>query len=391
MNTRPDTTRTPRSRPSDSAVAGFAVPTWMHRLGGWQHRHPRAAIRLGNVDTRVASEAIATVSVDRPIYIAGIARAGTTIVLETLAAHPAVGTHQYRDFPPVMTPWLWDRWLARVPQRAETAAERAHGDGIAVTSRSPEAFEEVVWMAFFDAIHDPQQSNVLDRTRSNPEFERFYGEHIRKLLAIRGARRYAAKGNYNLMRLAYLQTLFADARFIVLVRDPIWHIASLIKQQTLFEAGENAHPRALEHMRRVGHFEFGLDRRAIHTGDNAAAERVQRLWANGHEVSGWAHYWATVYGTLADQLDADAALRDACLVVRYEDLCGDAEATLRQVHAHCELDISDDELSRAAAHLRLPGYYRPGFSDEEQTTIRDVTGEVAARFSYGTDTIGTPG
>ena len=249
MTTRQDTPRTPRSRPSESAVAGFAVPTWMHRLGGWQHRHPQAAIRLGNFDTRVAGDAIARISVDRPIYIAGIACAGTTIVLETLAAHPAVGTHQYRDFPPVMTPWLWDRWLARVPQRAETAAERAHGDGIAVTSRSPEAFEEVVWMAFFDAIHDPRQSNVLDRTHSNPEFERFYSEHIRKLLAIRGASRYASKGNYNLMRLAYLQTLFADARFVLLIRDPVWHIASLIKQQTLFEAGETAHPRALEHMR----------------------------------------------------------------------------------------------------------------------------------------------
>ncbi|WP_256206685.1 sulfotransferase [Pseudomonas sp. BAY1663] len=71
------------------------------------------------------------------------------------------------------------------------------------------------------------------------------------------------------MRLGYLQRLYPDARFVLAIRDPVWHIASLIKQQRLFVAGERAEPRALEHMRRVGHYEFGLDRRPINVGDDA--------------------------------------------------------------------------------------------------------------------------
>jgi len=378
-------TRSARSTPSEKAIASFAVPSWIHRVGGWQHRHPKAAIRLGNFDTRMAADATADIDIRAPIYVAGLARSGTTILLELLAEHEQVGTHQYRDFPPIFTPWLWDRWLARVPQPAETATERAHGDGIAVTSRSPEAFEEVLWMAFFAQIHDSGHSSVLDRETSNPAFAKFYREHICKVLAVRKAHRYVAKGNYNVMRLGYLHTLFADARFLLPVRDPVWHIASLIKQQRLFEAGESAHPRALEHMRRVGHFEFGLDRRAINPGDNDAVAHIQQLWADGQEVEGWARYWALIYAAIDTQLTQDTRLAEAALVVRYEDLCSNSEATLRDVHRHCGLAIDEPGLAVAAQRLQAPRYYRPAFDDAELATIRGITDATAARYGYSPD------
>lgn len=384
----PAATRTPRSAPSEDAIASFAVPSWMYRLSGWQERHPRAAIHLGNFDTRIAGEAIEDVRITAPIYIAGLARSGTTVLLELLARHPDVATHKYRDFPPVFTPWLWHRWLARVPEKDESAAERAHGDGIRVTSHSPEAFEETLWMAFFEKSHDPAHVSTLTRKNSNPEFEKFYTEHIRKILAIRRARRYAAKGNYNLMRLAYLQKIFPDARFVLPIRDPVWHIASLMKQQTLFEAGEKAHPRAIDHLRRVGHFEFGLDRRPINPGDTEATEKIEALWANGQEIEGWAHYWALIHKAVADQLDADLTLAQATRVVRYESLCSDSMRVLAGFHDHCDLEIDDATLQAASQQLHAPTYYRPAFDPEEIETIRHITGPVAKRFGYDAEQCG---
>jgi hypothetical protein len=375
-------TRTQHAAPSAAAIAGFAVPGWMHRLAGWQERHPRGAIRLGNFDTRIATDAIADITIEAPIHIAGLARSGTTILLELLADHPEVATHKYRDFPPLFTPWLWDRWLARVPEKAETAAERAHGDGIAVTSHSPEAFEEVLWMAFFEHCHDSAHSHVLTRATAHPEFEAFYAAHIRKMIAIRGGRRYAAKGNYNLMRLAYLQKLFPDARFVLPVRDPVRHIASLMKQQTLFTAGEQAHPRALDHLRRVGHFEFGLDRRPINTGDTAATRQIEQLWRDGHEVEGWAHYWARVHGALTEQLAADAALARAALIVPYELLCADAHRVLSDFYRHCSLPIDAATLAAASQRLHPPAYYEPAFTAAEIALIKEITGPVAKRLGY---------
>lgn len=39
------------------------------------------------------------------MYIAGLARSGTTILLEKLATHPDVVTHRYRDDPPIFSPY----------------------------------------------------------------------------------------------------------------------------------------------------------------------------------------------------------------------------------------------------------------------------------------------
>src|SRR3546814_16218138 len=88
-----------------------------------------------------------------------------------------------------------------------------------VTSESPEAFEEMVWMAFFGDIHNPSRSNVLHAGTSNRRFEVFYRNHIRKLLLISDAERYLATGNYNVTRLEYLQSLFPAACFLVPFRD----------------------------------------------------------------------------------------------------------------------------------------------------------------------------
>ena len=85
----------------------------------------------------------------------------------------------------MFTPYWWNRFLDRVPQRAAAPAERTHRDGIAITPESPEAFEEVIWMAFFPGLHDPAKRGVLERDTA-PEFEAFYRDHIRKLVRVRG-------------------------------------------------------------------------------------------------------------------------------------------------------------------------------------------------------------
>lgn len=397
MNTPDSDTTTSRSaskeKPASSGQVsdpGFVVPGWMHWLGGWIHRKPRTWIKLGNMETRAVQDAIADKRVDRPVYVAGLARSGTTILLEHLAAHPAVATHRYVDFPPLLTPYWWNRWLARVPNSQEQAQERAHKDGIEVTSQSPEAFEEMLWMAFFPDTHDPAHSSVLGRDAENPEFARFYDEHVRKLLAVRERERYVAKGNYNLVRLGYLHKLYPQAKFILVIRDPVWHIASLMKQQKLFVAGETSEPRALEHMRRVGHYEFGLDRRAINVGDDDETRRITKLWETdgegdeetANEVEGWARYWAAIYAHVADTLDADPELKAACLVVRYEDLCGQPHDRLQAVFDHAELTLDSETLNEAASGLHAPTYYQPRFSEAELATIAEITGPVAARFGY---------
>jgi hypothetical protein len=364
---------------------GFDVTPWMDRLGGFIERHTERWIKLGSLETHLLESALAEVRVERPIYVTGLARSGTTILLETLARHPEVATHRYRDFPMLFTPYAWNRWLELVPRKREAPAERSHGDGIAVTSESPEAFEEPLWMAFFSELHDATENAVLDRGTQHPLFERFYRDHIRKLLAVRGRRRYVAKGNYNVTRIGYLAKLFSDARFVIPVRDPVWHIASLMKQHRLFLDGQRDNPAARRHLRRVGHFEFGADRRPIRIDDGPTTAEIVALWQAGEEVRGWARYWAQVHHYIADLMGRRRDLRPAIQIVRYEDLCASPHATLRTVLDHCALPAREPFLSDAAGRLHQPTYYKPRFSDEDLAIIAEETAGAAGRFGYGSD------
>src|SRR5690606_28562713 len=147
--------------------------------------------------------------------------------------------------------------------------------------------------------------------------------HIRKMLLIRGGKRYLSKANYNLTRLAYLHKLFPDARFVLPVRDPVWHIASLQQQHERFCREHLRDTRLQRHMSRSGHFEFGLDRRPANSGATAMNSTIRECWSTGRETEGWALYWQDLYAQVADSLTQDEALRRATLVVDYDALCRD--------------------------------------------------------------------
>ena len=367
----------PLPNPIDQA---FRVTLGRHLFSGFISCTRRLWIQLAKLETRIVADELEDVSIDRPIYVAGLARSGSTILLEALAAHPEVATHQYCDFPMLWTPYWWQQILRRTPHAEPEATERAHLDGLMVTPQSPEAMEEMLWMAFFRHAHDPLHSNVLDHNTDHQAFERFYREHMRKLLLIRRRARYAAKGNYNVARLLYLLKLFPDARIILPVRQPLHHIASLMKQHRLFTEGETRYPRALTHMRRVGHYEFGLDRRPMNLSDTETVQQICDLWQTGDEVRGWARYWAHVHGWLADQLEQHSPLHRATTVIRFEDVCGEPADALRRLLEHCRLEAPKDMVKEFAAQIHAPTYYRPDFTPHEQAIITEETESAAKRF-----------
>lgn len=367
------------------AEDGFAVPLWLDALGGLAASYPGLWRRLGDLETRLLGAALEDVRIEYPIYITGLARSGTTVLLELMARHPHVATHRYQDHPFLHVPYAWNAFLERAPRSSSSPVERPHGDGIRITPQSPESFEEALWMHFFPGVHESRGSDVLDARHANPEFDRFYRDHLRKLLLVRGARRYAAKANYNITRMAYLRHVFPDARFVVPVREPVSHVASMMRQHERFSSGERRHPRALRYLRRVGHFEFGLGRRAINAGDDQEIAAIDRLWRRGDEAAGWARYWCHVYGHVAACLQRDPDLRRSTLVLRYEDLCRTPGETMQAVLEHCRLDASSELLQAASARCKLPAGYGSRLTLRETAAVREHTRELAAYYGYDND------
>jgi hypothetical protein len=139
----------------------FQVPKGMDLFGGLITRWDRFWVRVGNLESSLLAEQIDAVTIERPVYVAGLARSGSTVLLEILSAVPGVVTHRYKDYPPIYTPYFWNWLLDRIPTREVRPVERTHLDGIMVMPDSPEAMEEILWMTFFPSLHDPGTSNVL--------------------------------------------------------------------------------------------------------------------------------------------------------------------------------------------------------------------------------------
>lgn len=372
----------PHSSSASQSADKFAVTPWMDRLGRILYERPGLMRSLAQMETRLYADELEERPVVSPIWVSGLARSGSTVLLELLADHPEVATQRYRDFPPVFTPIFWNKLVDYMPGKEEAPSERAHGDRIYVTSESPEAFEEPVWMSFFPHLHKRVWDETFGRKDSHPEFEAFLAAHIRKVLFVRDGTRYLAKANYNVTRLSYLLKMFPDARFVVPVRGPVWHVASLMKQHRLFVQGETEHPEARAHLARAGHFEFGLDRVPINCGDEDVASAVMQLWAEGREAEGWALQWAEVYAYIARACESDPALSEAVLFLRYEELCERPAEVMERVLGHCGLAPSVEVLQRAQQRLRPPDYYAPDFTPGELHAIRDRTAPVASYFGY---------
>ena len=345
--------------------------------------------RLADLESTIVREKTSQLRIDRPIYITSLARSGTTIVTEMLAQHADLTCHRYSDFPNLWTPY-WRNYLLQKTRRATPKMQqRAHQDRIQISNDSPEALEEVLWMHFFADRHDASTRQVLDGTMRNREFDRFYQQHILKLLAVRAdaddnkSKRYLAKGNYNISRIRYLLSLYPDAKFLIPVRNPVDQIASLIKQQKLFTCASQTDARVPRQLAMSGHFEFGPTRVPINFGDSESTEAIIANWQGGREVEGWAQYWAQCYQHLYHQMTEFPEVRRACLLFRYEDLCKHSESLIDKILAHCELPEKSFAAIRAqyVRELSIPTYYTANFSADELRQISVYCDPVNAKLS----------
>lgn len=338
---------------------------------------------LADLESSVVSDEIEQRVVDRPIYITSLPRSGTTILTEMLAQHADVTCHHYSDFPNVWTPYWRNYLLQKTRRQIPKMKQRAHQDRIQVNNDSPEAVEEALWMYFFPARHKTDVNQVLDGQLRHQKFDRFYKQHILKLLAVRNASRYLAKGNYNISRMRYILALYPSAKFLVPVRDPVHQVASLAKQHALFTRASQQDSRVPLQMAMAGHFEFGPRRVPVNLGSPQTTQAIIDCWQQGREIEGWARNWAETYQYIYDQFEQFPELRKACLLFRYEDLCTHSARLIDAILAHCELPENGFEAIRTqyVDRLTMPDYYQADFSPEDLGRIAHHCNPVNEKLS----------
>lgn len=349
-------------------------------LARFCYRLPGLLTYLSSIENQwLASEAIEK-PIDRPIYITGLARSGSTILLELISKIQRIGTHRYCDFPFVATPWLWDKYRQRTyTTQTLTPLERPHRDKIQITPLSPESMEEPIWQSWFPAIHSTETVHTIPESTNNKRFARFYRQHINKIILIRQAERYAAKNNYHLTRIEYLLRLFPDARFIIPIRHPITHIASLLRQHELFSQYAMEDSRVGPYLIAAGHYEFGPQRVPIHVCQSSI-DPIRSALKNQQDHIAYAIQWRDIYAKPLSLLIEKPDLVNQVTLVKHEDFCRDPYATWNRIALVCELDPVQQDFK----HIVAPES-STGLTDKQKTEIWDVTCDIAESIGYYND------
>lgn len=335
---------------------------------------------LANVEAEYLRRSLDSTPIVRPLFLTGLARSGTTILLQELCRTDVFATHRYRDFPFLMTPYVWHRFLDRFTKE-DAPVERPHNDRIQITRESPEAFEEPIWQYFFPHVHARDGLHRLGADQSHPAFERFFREHIQKILLLRGRKRYLSKENYNLARVEYLASMFPDATFVVPVRHPFPHVQSLVRQHRLFVEYAGKDPRVAKYLAMSGHYEFGPQRVPIRLTEGGG-EQIEQAWQSGRDHVGYAVQWADVYGFVHSLKSRGDALAERIQVIRYEDFCGDPRGTLGSILRHAGLEEHRVLSAMRFDHIAPPQPDACTPSGQEQEEIWHETGDVAREFGY---------
>ncbi|MGD9711041.1 MAG: sulfotransferase [Thermomicrobiales bacterium] len=255
-----------------------------------------------------------------PVFITGMPRAGTTLLLNVVTQSPRFASHTYRDMPFLLIPMRWHS-MSKGFQKPDTLRERAHADGVMVSADSPEAFEEMIWMAQWPDHYSADRVRPWKTDERKAGFLKMFRTHMLKIAELRrpgqGAR-YISKNNGNIARIGWLASHFPDAAIVVPYREPVQHAASLLRQHQRFSQMHREDPFASAYMRGVGHLEFGDNLRPIDFGgwlDKSA-------WRDPMRLEFWLSYWIAAYR------DVLAAAAPGVVLLGYDGFCSEPTAQL---------------------------------------------------------------
>lgn len=297
---------------------------------------------IAEIEDSIYESQLNSVPIDRPVFVTGLPRSGTTLLLNLCVESGQFASHTYRDMPFLFAPILW-RQMSSVFQRNEVARERAHGDGIMVNVDSPEALEEVVWKTLWKSQY--RDDEILPwGSESSREFTEVFQRHLKKIIYLgekntTESKRYISKNNLNIARLHLLRNCIPDAVILVPFRHPLQHALSLLRQHRNFLQIHASDSFAKEYMADVGHFDFGENLKPINFSD----WRRESINRDPLCLNFWLEYWCATYESALRQ-KAGADHHFLC----FERFCERPKEGLSRLCELAGIETSETMLSQSA-------------------------------------------
>ena len=278
---------------------------------------------------------IANAEPDMLVYVSGLARSGTTKVMNELYNTGSFYTLTYAHFPFVLMPRFW-----KINSKTEAFKHRPHGDNIYVNSKSPEAFEEVLWQTLLPAAY---AHSFLPEQKISKAMRNTYFQYLNSFN--KESKFYLTKNNNLILRLASFKEKVKNAKYIFLFRDPISHANSLLRMHQRFTIMQQEEDFVLEYMNYIGHYEFGLSHKPFFKKSGSHYDK--------HTINYWLYIWNTYYTHLLEIAPPNA------LYLSFENLTRFPNESLCQISDFIGLETRFENLKpyinfSPSMHVELP-------------------------------------
>lgn len=313
------------------------------------------------LETTVFEKGIVAIEIEKPIFIVGCHRSGTTILYDTLAKHPDLTYFTNASALLPKTP-IFSNWFAK-GLIGDAKIERFVQDGLDVCPSSPSEGIRI-WELYADSL----ASHYWDENYENTEMELYLKKTIKKHLKYFEASRFINKNPDNSTRIRYLNKLFPDAYFIHIIRDGRAVCQSLLK------------------FRKAAADFFGVDHRHATSGVKGEKwHEIKQLW-DSNPIQSIGLLWLDVMETL--ERDQEFISSDRYLEIRYEDFVAEPFSYLQRLIQFCGLSWNqevENQFQVAASQINLGSrnnVWKEKLTSQDIETLMAIIGTKMLKYGY---------
>ncbi len=284
------------------------------------------------------------------IFITGLARAGTTALLNSLDSTKVFASFRYKYMPFILSPKLSLFFSKFINDKSLNKIERVHQDGIFINSESPECLDEIYWKN--KTYKNLNFKNSLKPHKVSQNDLRGFSFLIEKYLEIENKERFIIKNNNSHLRILDLAKFFDKSFILVIFRDPIAHSKSLLNLHLKLKKIQEKDSFILEYMNLIGHWEFGKNKKPFIYKENQK-NILEELDENTIEY--WLNQWIFTYEWILDIISENRENIKNIKLVCYEDLCRDIDYK-NNLYSSINLNTNIDNFNFLIGKSNLSNY-----------------------------------
>ena len=270
------------------------------------------------------------------IFITGLARSGTTAMLNKIYLENKIASITYKNMPFVLSPSLSNIFakLSQKNKKISSKSERIHGDGIQISIDSPECLDEPFWIKEnANYFNEKLNTNKIYKREILEAYENFLNKHS----TYQKRDKILIKNNNNHVRLKQLCNFFKNDIFIVLYRDPLSQSYSLQNTHNKIIKSQNDDEFVTKYMNLIGHREFGLNQMPFKYKNQKY--NLKKISDTHDSINYWLQTWINAYSWIYEFIKSN--IRNNVFLISYEEVCTPNNKKLSSIINRAKLNLDN--------------------------------------------------